>query len=152
MARPSPSTILVKTPEVLPNQELDDCADLTLIVGADGVRFKVSSFAMRMSSPVWKAMLTGPFIESKTKEIRLPEDLPEALLAILKIAHMKFNTLPSSMSRKLLVDLAVLCDKYDLIALIRPWLVSWCDQSKRDVNSLCDSNSKEVHEDWLFMF
>jgi hypothetical protein len=152
MVVPSSSTITVKIPPAITSQALDDYVDLTLIVGTDGVRFKISSHAMWMSSPVWKAMLTGPFKESKAMEIPFPEDSPEALLNILKIAHTKFNTLPKLMNRQQLVDLAVLCDKYDLVSVIRPWLGSWNFGPATISSTEYDIiNFGEIHGEWLFI-
>lgn len=47
-------------------EHLDPLGDINLTVknGEKVVKLKVSSHAMRLASPVWKAMLTGGFVET----------------------------------------------------------------------------------------
>ena len=41
-------------------EEIDPLGDLVLVVGSDPIRrFRVSRVALRLATPVWKAMLTG---------------------------------------------------------------------------------------------
>lgn len=106
---------------------LDSSGDLKLLVKDTGQQWKtlvVSSNAMCLASPVWRAMLDpkGHFREATEQEVRFPEDDLDALLIVLRIAHLKFRQLPESVTFKGLVDLAVLCDKYDTVAVVRKWL------------------------------
>lgn len=60
---------------------IDPYGDRSLIIG-DGKnqkRFLVSSNAMRLASPIWKSMFTGPYKEGTAKEIPFPEGKPDAL-------------------------------------------------------------------------
>ena len=42
----------------------------------------------------------------------LPEDDPDALLILLRIAHLRFSDLPDALVYQHLLQLAILCDKY----------------------------------------
>jgi hypothetical protein len=106
---------------------IDPCGDRSLIVGTgeNQKRFLVSSKAMCLASPVWRAMFTGPYKEGAAKEIAFPEGKPDALLITLRIAHLQFKDLPSSLDFQGLVHLAVVCDEYDLVPIVRPFLMNW---------------------------
>lgn len=82
--------------------------------------------------------------ESQLKTIPLPDDDPEALLLLLQIAHLKFGAIPRTLSFEMLLKLAVLCDKYDVAALVRPYLEGWVEGVKESVN-------QPGHEGWLFI-
>lgn len=53
----------------------------------------------------------------------MPDDDVEAFLLVLRIAHMRFNELPKkgALTLESLVDLAVICDKYDRAHIVRPF-------------------------------
>jgi hypothetical protein len=110
---------------------LNDSGDRKLIVGQkeDGQRiYKVSSVAMSMASPVWKAMFnpTSGFLESNPDvPVEFPEDDPDALLILLWIAHLQFHEIPKSISFSWLTELAILCDKYDSVRLLQPFIEQW---------------------------
>lgn len=77
--------------------------------------FVVSSKVMCLASPVWRAMLDpqGHWAKQPSGVFSLLEDDPDALLIILRIAHLQFSDLPDALViYKHLVQLAVLCDKY----------------------------------------
>jgi hypothetical protein len=110
---------------------LSDSGDRTIIVGEKehGQRtYKVSSLAMSMASPVWKAMFNpaSGFIESSPgASVDLPEDDTDALLILLRIAHLQFKQIPKSITFAWLTELAVLCDKYDCVTLVKPFIEKW---------------------------
>lgn len=109
---------------------LDSSGDLKLLVKDTDQQLKtllVSSNAMCLASPVWRAMLNseGHFKEAKEREVEFPEDDLDALLTILRIAHLKFRQLPESVTFEELVNLAVVCDKYDTVGVVRKWLPEW---------------------------
>src|SRR5690606_8868525 len=94
--------------------------------------FKVCSATLRRSSPVWKAMLFGPWKESKpTKNtgkkwlIELPEDPPTALKIVLAILHTQVDAVPSAVDVPVFADILVLTDKYDMRKIIWPWIFEW---------------------------
>jgi BTB/POZ domain len=131
-----------------PNADItfDSYGDYILIIG-DGEtqkRFLVSSNAMRLASPVWKAMITGPYEEATAKEISFPEGKPEAFLIVLRIAHLQFEDLPSSLDFQELVNLAIICEEYDLVRIVRPFLKRW-------IEPLEPLAEKIGFEEWLFV-
>ena len=103
--------------------------------------FVVSSAVMRIASPVWKTMFDpqGPFMDTQRSfshgEMDLPEDDADALLCVLRIAHLQFRSIPETLDYAQLFNLAIICDKYDTVAVVRP--VS--NPSNRDICVLIQS-------------
>ena len=130
--------------------QIDAAGDLKLLVqhGEDWVAFQVSSKAMSLASPVWRAMLdpNGPFKESQSghNEITLPDDDSKALLILLLAAHLRFQDVPEELSFEHLLEVCVLCDKYDCITLVRPWISRW--QARHIPLARI-----RRHEEWLFI-
>jgi len=129
---------------------LHDSGDRTIIVGekeAGQCLYKVSSLAMSMASPVWRAMFNpvSGFRESNPDvPVEFPEDDPDVLLILLRIAHLQFHHLPKSISFAWLMELAVLCDKYDTVHLVQPFIENWMSPW----TLLC---LEAGYEDWLFI-
>ena len=92
----------------------------------DQQTFIVSSAVMRIASPVWRTMFDpqGHFMESQRSlthgEMDFPEDDPDALLCVLRIAHLQFRKIPETLNYAELLNLASICDKYDTVAIVRP--------------------------------
>jgi hypothetical protein len=102
--------------------------DLTLLVGGElgpVHKFKVSRSALCLASTVFCAMLRGKFSEAKKVEIELEEDDPDALLIVLRIAHWKLSEVRRSLSKAQLVNVATICDKYDMVTICRPFVPGW---------------------------
>lgn len=93
---------------------LDPSGDMRLITSTQ--EFVVSSKVMCLASRVWRAMCDpqGPWAKQSSEGIfNLPEDDPDALLILLRIAHLQFSDLPDAIVvYEHLLQLAVLCDKY----------------------------------------
>jgi hypothetical protein len=126
--------------------QIDESGDLTLIVGEQSgqVRFLVSTSVLRLASPVWKAMITGQFRESSAKEIPFPDDNATAMGVILHLAHLRYKKVPKSMDFSDLVGLAVICDKYDVVSIVRPFLEDWVAPWR---HRLLDAG----YEEWLYL-
>lgn len=98
---------------------LDASGDLSLLVGEgeNQVTFRVSSKAMCLASPVWHVMLdpSGPFKEARPENdsVLFPEDDAQALQILLYIAHLQFHSIPETLSFTQLLNLAIICDKYN---------------------------------------
>jgi hypothetical protein len=111
---------------------IDPDGDLTLIVGSDEntKRFRVSRHALRLASPVFKAMLTGRFLEASASELKLPDHDPEALAILLNVSHLQFRKAPPSFQTiNGFVGVAKLCDKYDMAAVTRLHINKWMEGS-----------------------
>jgi hypothetical protein len=99
----------------------------------------VSSDAMVLASHVWKKFLFPPWEEGGSvslaqKEIDCSEDDPVALLILLNIAHLQFRSIPATLSYEDLYNVAILCDQYDCIQLVQPWLEKWLqDETMRSL-------------------
>lgn len=118
--------------------------------------FIVSLPALRLASPVWNVMLdpNGRFLESiqpqpgEPYKVSFSEDDPEALLTLLDIAHLNFHNLPADRDVSEVFQLAALCDKYDCIRLLRPWIGKWYTPFDEDRNKY--DQSKRLFVAWAF--
>ena len=102
--------------------------DLTLVVGGSktqACRMRVFSQVMRVASPVWNAMLSGRWPESKQSEVELPEDDPSGMTIIMNIAHARYNHIPRIISDDHLLQISILCDKYQMVESLKTFLDSW---------------------------
>ena len=100
-------------------------------------RFRVCSRAMRRASPVWKAMLFGPWLERKPANgaewvVALPDDQPMATAVLLAIAHGRIDLVPlwsgehtHHASFEAISSILSAADKYDLIPLFWPFVHDW---------------------------
>ncbi|KAI5461413.1 hypothetical protein BGZ63DRAFT_424302 [Mariannaea sp. PMI_226] len=136
-------------PTELGHITFDDDGDLLLRVGADLdvelFEFLVCSAALRRASPVWKTMLYGPFKEAKPADgdwvVSLPSDRPDSMSIILDIIHADFGNIPKTPAIEVLHGIMVICDKYDMIEVIRPWAADWLEsameqESAKDADTL----------------
>lgn len=119
-------------------------ATVTIVVDPDGnlyldtepvdnrpYRFRVCSGAFHRQSPVWKAMLFGPWSESKPSSnngekwiVQLPEDPTRPMSFILRMIHGRFDIVPDKIGLGDLYDILVLT-KYDMTGIARPWCAQW---------------------------
>lgn len=114
------------------------------------------SSSLAQVSPVWEEMLNPPFPkltskeggvdddEKREKKIDLSEEYGEALLILLRIAHCQFSMLPSDLEFETILEMAILCNKYDCVGLVHSWLELWLVNEERE----CVDPG---HEDWLFI-
>lgn len=113
-----------------------------------------SSQALSLASPVWNLILNPPFPklvnkggghdDIQNKQIDFSEDDGEALLLLLRIAHFQFSKVPSTLEFEAILDVAILCDKYDCVGLVRPWLSLWLVNEETQYN-------EPGYEGWLFI-
>lgn len=76
--------------------------------------------------------------------LTLEDDNPEALGVILLALHCQNTLVPKTVTFQNLVDLAIICDKYDCAAGVSLWVDIW----KKDWTS---SALKPGYEQWLFI-
>lgn len=132
----------------------DPSGDLELIVGeCDRQRkFRVSSKAMCLVSLVWRAMLdpSGYFMEAQPVKGRVtfPEDDGDTMHLLLCVVHYKFNLIPLGLKYEKLFNLAILCDKYDTVDILYPWLPKWLE----DLTAIAIDSGKEgsLFISWVF--
>ncbi|KAE9988241.1 hypothetical protein EG327_003455 [Venturia inaequalis] len=118
---------------VMATIHLRDGGDLTLIVGEgeDKTQYVVCRRTICGVCKSWNAMFTK-FSEAFAPEVELPDDNPQAILILLQIAHLRFDQLPGgAMSLQELNRLAIVCDKYDAVATVRPFIKTWSPASRR---------------------
>ncbi|KAK4208923.1 hypothetical protein QBC37DRAFT_378601 [Rhypophila decipiens] len=120
---------------------LDDDGDLTLVVGADEMKFVVCSRTVSRASPVFRQMLNGPFIEARPPAdsddpwiVTLPEDRSETMTVILCIMHGQFAKVPRTLDGYKLYRTLVLTEKYDMTEIIAPWVKGWMGSHNALVN------------------
>ncbi|KUJ06370.1 uncharacterized protein LY89DRAFT_790538 [Mollisia scopiformis] len=142
-----------------PDPTLDftfDTGNIRLLIKRNGqvVEGKASSDALYLASPVWKKFLFPPWqtdeeLRHSVKQIDCTGNDSEALLILLNIAHLKFHKVPEHLGYETLLNIATLCDQYDCIHLLRPWLVHnlWL-QGEEDASNL---SFKKGQYGWLFI-
>lgn len=153
MAPPSKRQKTDEEPKVI---DIATQSDLTLIVG-DGithkkVNFEVERSALRRASPVFNSMLdpNKPYKEGSAKEVPLPEDDPEAMEVLLRIAHLLFPTIPSTFDYQSLAAIAVLCDKYDCAEVVEPFTHSSFETLKPLVSESSCEAIEVLFAAWTF--
>jgi hypothetical protein len=93
-----------------------------------GYSILVSGRTVAKASPVHRTMLTEPSgIKCDSKIMYLPEDNPEVMLLILRIAHVEFRKIPSALDLDTLYQIAVVSDKYDCVEFLQPWIKGWLE-------------------------
>ncbi|KAJ3530826.1 hypothetical protein NM208_g9151 [Fusarium decemcellulare] len=115
------------------------------------VRFRVSSPHLILTSPVFKAMLDGPFSEGVRNErgfyeIKAFEWSAEALLILLDIIHGHHRNTPKTVDISLLEQVAVLVDYYQCHEIVEvfadKWMAAHQDAFPKDYGKPCMS--------WMF--
>jgi hypothetical protein len=95
-----------------------------------------------------KSKVTGEKEKDKSvlpvEEVDFSDDNGEALLILLRIAHLRFHDTPTTLAYQTLLQVAVLCDQYQCINLVRPWLPQWLADEEQ-------SSRKFGQENWMFI-
>ena len=107
--------------------------DTVLIVGSNEVRLHVHSVVVTMVSKPFRALLGPNFKEGQQpktlghqlKEIELPEDDAVAMKVVCKVLHHQGDTVDATLSPTILLNVAILADKYDCIAAVRAYGNIW---------------------------
>lgn len=124
-----------------PTVYLDDQGNVRLRTSADIETFPqdfvVCSRTLARSSPVWSAMIYGPFAESEANTerqdewiINLPEDKSQPMLVILNIIHGRFGLIPTNLPAVQFHEILVLADKYAMQKKVNPWASEWHESAQ----------------------
>ena len=93
-------------------------------------KIRTSSIVLSLASRVFDAMLKLEFregqdlAESRTVEIPLPDDDPEAMLALCQVLHHRTSDMAALTSDRLLA-IALLSDKYDCAGALQVFSSYW---------------------------
>ena len=115
--------------------------------------FMVSSQAMSLASKQFRNMFAADsrFAEATRSpgtiiEKSLLEDHVNSLKILLSIIHLKHSLVPSTLSYDELVQLAILCDYYDVAEVVQPWITNWIHHVQKR-----QAKNKLAAEGWLFV-
>lgn len=125
-----------------------------LYMKLNGGSLKVSRKALSLSSPVFLAMLgaSSKFKEATNRTVdfdgvqilSFEEDSFETMTILTRIMHLQSDQVPATIAFKLLYQVAVLCDKYDLKRCLGPWTDIW-------TKPYLDCYARQGYEEWLFI-
>jgi hypothetical protein len=109
--------------------------DVIIQLGKVGVgkgvrKILVSSMVHSLASPVFATMFDGRFSEGQNLSptsphtVPLPDDDPQCI-TICKIGHMQTSQLPTTIIAMAFFKLALVCNKYDCVDVVRAWAIIW---------------------------
>ncbi|KAF8861596.1 hypothetical protein BDZ45DRAFT_249219 [Acephala macrosclerotiorum] len=130
--------------------------DVRILVKHEGedIEGRVSSSALSLASPVWEKFLFPPWEAEEpadgVEEIDCTGDDSGALLILLSVAHLKFQNVPSFLPYKTLLQVAVLCDQYDCVTLVRPWLSTSLWLAGEEQEALASGQRRWLFIAWVF--
>ena len=93
--------------------------------------FLVSTGVVKSASDVFRRLFDGDFAESRMlskglcPRIPLHDDDDDTMAIILRILHHEIEFLPENLDLDQIASLAIHCDKYDCVGVLRPWLLAW---------------------------
>lgn len=128
---------------------------LKIPAASGSTKLRVSSHVLCTTSPVFRAMLgaDSQFKEASelrmrsaenTYELSLDDDYPYALTAIMLALHCRNDMVPVSPAFKNLLELAIVCDKYDCQGGVMLWVDIWTAAWKPRM-------LEKGYEEWLFV-
>lgn len=104
------------------------------------IHMLVSSKHLMLASPVFKAMLQhNNFKEGDTlrssgqAKVPLPDDDPTALKILLDIVHGRVRAVPRQVTLKVMTELSVLVDKYQMLEVVELYVEVWMNTLKTSV-------------------
>ncbi|KAF4947849.1 hypothetical protein FSARC_13872 [Fusarium sarcochroum] len=135
-----------QSPAIHKLEDLRDVPPSTKDAQPIEVRFRVSSAHLMLASPMFKAMLDGPFSESTRNsqglyEIKAFDWGAEALLILLDVIHGHHRSTPKTVSLEVLLEIAVLVDYYQCHEIIEPfaemWIATFGEKTWEDYDDSC---------------
>ncbi|KAF5606476.1 uncharacterized protein FSUBG_6085 [Fusarium subglutinans] len=120
--------------------------------------YRVSSAHLMLASPVFKAMLDGPFKESCRNEdglfeVKAFESSAEALLILLDIFHGHHRDVPKTMDLSLLTEMSILVDYYECHEIVEMFAENWVAsviQEDEIEGSDYQTNMSRLFISWVF--
>ncbi|KAF6820298.1 hypothetical protein CMUS01_11590 [Colletotrichum musicola] len=109
----------------------DPSGDLYLHVGPEADRRIFQAMLEESPNPGLSAEPGTSSEDWEDWEIDLDEDPPEDMKRFLAIVHAKFQYVPRTLSIPELYRFLKLLQKYDAMAVIRPWAQAWLDGVKQ---------------------
>ncbi|KAL2392775.1 hypothetical protein ABEF93_000347 [Exophiala dermatitidis] len=119
----------------------------------DFIEVTVSSKHLALHSRVFRAMFNGNFREKvqpgsqQPIKVPLPEDNPEAMMLILAIVHGFTRKVPRKVSRDMLLQIALLIDKYEIDETLELFTHMWFKNLKRK----SDMEKASSLSDWIYI-
>lgn len=117
----------------------------------------VSSKHLSLASSVFGAMFKNNFragleLQSSGKaEVPLPEDDLEAFTVLMSIIHARGRQIPRKVPLSLLLKLAILVDKYQLLEAVSPWGDIWIAALKQSIpRRFCNDLISWLCITWVF--
>lgn len=113
----------------------------------DKKTFVVSYKTMCLVCDSWDRILNPTGYSRETRHghtISLPHDDWKALEIILNIAHLQFDLVPRKIDFHLLLEVAVLTEKYGATKIVRPWYRKWMKHNRK-------LGAEPGHEEWLWI-
>lgn len=103
------------------------------IVGATAKRFSVSAMILSLASRYFSRLFYGHMAEAQALAndrpvvVSLDGDDPLAVEVILRILHHQKQDPSTNLNLGLLASIALHSDKYDICAVLEPWITRWLD-------------------------
>ena len=123
------------TPTQDAKMDADPEGDLVLVIGSgeNQKSIRASSKVLSLASPVLAAMFNprrfsegSALSSSNPPDIYLPEDDPEAVIMFCRHIHFReYQGNQKAPSFDQLLNMALLCDKYDAALALNPWCELW---------------------------
>lgn len=139
---------------------------LELLTGFSSFEFRVASQILCAASPAFRdlpvAGPTGPTFKSACDRRSALEsisepwtivtrgDNPNALAVLLYAIHLRGEKVPRVVSFDQLWELAILCDKYDCVSAMEPWIALWTRDPPQHKDNLSECIVKWLFMSWLF--
>ncbi|KAG5748088.1 hypothetical protein H9Q70_009248 [Fusarium xylarioides] len=122
------------------------------------LRYRVSSAHLMLASPVFRAMLDGPFKESSRNgdgrfEVKTSECSAEALVILLDTMHGHHRDVPKTMEFSLLTEMAILVDYYECHEIVEMFAENWIAsviQEDEIESSDYQMNMSRLFISWVF--
>ncbi|KAK6502067.1 hypothetical protein TWF481_009879 [Arthrobotrys musiformis] len=114
--------------------------------GLEVQQFLVSSHILSFSSPIFRAIFDSNQSHDKneTNTVQISCDYPSVLSIVFRLLHFDSVEDLFDIDFALFVQIAVICEEFELHRALRPWMYIWSE--KHSKNAL-----EPGYEDWLYI-